>query len=180
MPGDERELVWTALRWPSLEHVVVTFGADGAMSSSGVAVAVLDGLPTRLAYQLVTDERGAVRRVHLTGPRRTLSLAADGHGHWDSHRELDGCIDVDIAITPLTNTLPIRRLALLRGASAEIDLAYVSVPDLIVTRATQRYTRTETGYRYESGTFRADLQVDPDGLVTTYSDLWRREPPSPG
>jgi hypothetical protein len=53
-------------------------------------------------------------------------------------------------------------------------VAYVSVPGLAVRRATQHYTRTERGYHYASGTFAADLEVDDDGLVVTYSDLWRR------
>jgi hypothetical protein len=36
----------------------------------------------------------------------------------------------------------------------------------------QRYTRTGDGYRYESGSFRADLGVDSDGIVTDYPGLW--------
>ena len=46
-----------------------------------------------------------------------LWLATDGHARWGemngAHRpELDGCHDIDLACTPFTNTLPIRRLPL--------------------------------------------------------------------
>jgi hypothetical protein len=40
----------------------------------------------------------------------------------------------------------------------------------------QRYTGLETGVRYESGTFRADLAVDVDGLVTDYPGVWAMVP----
>lgn len=56
----------------------------------------------------------------------------------------------------------------------EIEVAYVSIPDLAVTRHAQRYTRIATGYRYESGHFTADVTVDEDGVVIDYADLWQR------
>jgi uncharacterized protein len=41
----------------------------------------------------------------------------------------------------------------------------------------QRYTRTShDGYRYESGSFRADLLTDEHGLVLDYPPDWRRLP----
>lgn len=46
---------------------------------------------------------------------RHLRLRADRQQRWwhDDQRagDLDGCVDVDVAATPLTNTFPIRRLA---------------------------------------------------------------------
>ena len=169
----ERDVAWTALQWPGLEHVHVRFG-PGGWRAAGIAVAVIDGEPTHVVYELATDSAGAVRRLELRGPAGSISLLGDGHGHWTDRPDLDGCLDVDIAITPLTNTLPIRRLNLTVGESADIDVVYVQVPELVVERAVQSYARTTTGYRYASGSFTADLDVDEDGLVTAYSDLWRR------
>jgi uncharacterized protein len=91
--------------------------------------------------------------------------------------ELDGCIDVDIGFTPSTNTLPIRRLRLDVGRSADVDAAWVRFPELTVERLPQRYTRlAENRYRYESrdGDFTAELVVDDAGLVMTYEGLWER------
>jgi len=58
------------------------------------------------------------------------------------------------------------------GNEAKVAVGYRSLAELLAWA--ERYTRTEAGYRYESGSFTADLEVDADGLVTTYSDLWRR------
>lgn len=90
-------------------------------------------------------------------------------------------MDVDITATPLTNTLPIRRLSLKPGESADIKVAYVTIPDLSVTPDEQRYTRlderTDRGrYRFEQlGTgFTAILQLDAERLVEHYSELFNR------
>jgi hypothetical protein len=54
-------------------------------------------------------------------------------------------------------------------------VVYVRIPDLEVTRVTQRYTRLDpTGarYLYESGALRAVLQLDNKGLVDQYEGQW--------
>jgi uncharacterized protein len=172
-----REVVWSALRWPGLEHVSV-----GERSAVGRGIAVLDGVPTHVDYALRTDRTGATRHVEITVsgpfPTRTRTLHADEAARWRDGSgplpDLDGCLDVDISFTPCTNTLPIRRLGLAAGGTAEIDAAYLSVPGLTVRRARQRYRRLAGGYRYESGSFAADLTVDDADLVTDYPELWRR------
>lgn len=179
---------WASLREPGMEHLHLTeTGAANHVES--VVMGVAGGEPFHLTYQLEADAHWHVRACsfQLGGATdRTLRLSADGAGRWTDAAgsplpALDGCLDVDITVTPFTNTLPIRRLALAPGASAEITVAYVSVPDLGFRPARQRYThlaRTETGgsFRYEgleSG-FRADLQVDAEGLVLGYPGIWRR------
>src|SRR4051812_819376 len=63
---------------------------------------------------------------------RTLELRADRDRRWRRNGapapELDGCIDVDVAATPLTNTFPIRRLAALGvGQQRTSPVAWVEV-----------------------------------------------------
>jgi uncharacterized protein len=88
-----------------------------------------------------------------------------------------GCLDVDLAFTPATNLLPLRRLGLAVGESREMTAAWVRFPDLSVEPLAQRYTRLdEHRVRYESlgGAFTAELEVDELGLVVTYPPLWER------
>jgi hypothetical protein len=94
---------------------------------------------------------------------------------------LKGCRDVDIFYSPFTNTLAIRRLALKKGESADIHVAYINVPDLEVSAVQQRYTFLETTsqgglYRYESlaSGFTTELPVDADGLVIEYPKFFKR------
>jgi uncharacterized protein len=171
------EVVWAALQWPGLEHVRI-----GERSAVGRGLAVLDGVQIHVDYVLRADGTGATRSVEITVsgpfPTRALCLQATEPGRWRDGTaplpELDGCLDVDISCTPYTNSLPIRRLALAVGSARDIDVVHLSVPELAVRRARQRYRRLERGYRYESGSFAADLTVDDADVVVDYPDLWRR------
>lgn len=111
-----------------------------------------------------------------------LWLGNDGHGRWGemngAHRpELDGCIDIDLPCTPFTNTLPIRRLPLHVGDTADITVAYVDVETLDVQPDRQRYTRLEPNrWRFEqlSTGWHQEFEVDEHGLVLDYPTLFRR------
>jgi hypothetical protein len=52
--------------------------------------------------------------------------------------DLAGAVDIDISVSPFTNTLPIRRLRLARGLAADLTMAYVRVPELIDVPDPQR------------------------------------------
>jgi hypothetical protein len=184
----EREVMWAPWEQPGLEHLRLT-PHDGGAGADGLIVGIERERTFRARYEVRCDARWRVRemRVALLGSDRpALALLADGAGHWttaggDGVPALAGCIDVDISATPFTNTLPIRRLGLQPGESAELAMAYVDVPELRVAPARQRYTclaaRPDGGlYRFEAlpGGFTADLPVDADGLVLDYPGLFRR------
>ena len=89
--------------------------------------------------------------------------------------QVAGCLDVDLGFSPVTNTLPIRRLALAVGAAAPVRAAWLRFPGLELEPLEQVYRRLAPArYAYESaaGRFRAELEVDGDGLVTRYGDYW--------
>lgn len=183
----KRQVMWSRSDAPGMEHLAL-ITRNGEAEADGIVLGVEDGAAFRLRYTVRCDPRWRVRRVEISfvDERRGLSLTADGEGRWFDESgaavpALDGCVDVDITATPLTNTLPIRRLALKRGESADVKVAYVTVPDLRVAPDGQRYTCLETDaaggrYRFEqtgSG-FTAVLRVDADGLVDDYPGLFER------
>jgi hypothetical protein len=105
---------------------------------------------------------------------------ADPGASADTLAGLAGALDCDLGECPLTNTMPVLRHDLLRPSQPmDFVMAWVSVPDLNVRRSDQRYTFLGSGtggavIRYESGTFRADVRFDADGLVVDYPGLGRR------
>jgi uncharacterized protein len=111
-----------------------------------------------------------------------LWLATDGAGHWGemngAHRtELDSCYDIDLLCTPFTNTLPIRRLPLHVGHTADVKVVHVDPETLEVRAERQRYTRTSTHHwriEAEATGSVTELEVDEYGLVVDYPDLFRR------
>lgn len=166
-----------------LEHVVVS---DMAADSSLLAFDE-DGEPFRLAYRLGWNNAGILRQAELEASkgshRHSLSLNADGYGRWWGSQgehipDLDGCLDIDIWPTPLTNSFPIWRSHLSIGQRREYKMAWVSAPDLAVEAKPQAYTRLEERlYLFESldgSGFKAKLPVDDNGFVTDYPELFRR------
>jgi hypothetical protein len=134
---------------------------------------------------------------------RRLVLSRDPRGVWDVQASADGDVDLpspggdpaafapaldcDLGECPVTNTMPVLRHGLLNGGGPrDFLMAWISVPDLAVRPSAQRYTfvgppAPATGLpagsaviRYESGTFRADVVFDDDGLVVDYPGLGRR------
>jgi uncharacterized protein len=91
---------------------------------------------------------------------------------------LDTALDVDLGAAPLFNTLPVRRLRLLdspAGAEHRLTVAWVRVPGLEVLPVEQIYTvLAPDRVRYRSGSFTAELTVDPDGYVVHYPGLAQR------
>jgi hypothetical protein len=176
----KREVVWRRVRGIGIEHCRV----EGHVAD-GLVVGVSER-PFRARYRVEWDERWRTRslRVDLADGDRSVALLSDGEGRWRTAdgkaiAPLDGCLDVDVSVTPFTNTLPVRRLALAPFDSVELTVAYVDVPQLRVGVSRQRYTclvRRDDGtmHRFESGKFAADIVFDRDGLVVEYPRLFTR------
>ena len=184
--------MWSTWDATGIEHVILRIGQD-EVAADGFGVGIAEGRqPFRFHYEVRCDANWGVRSVHVFSPvfgdigEPPVHLLADGKGNWttssrDSLPDLEGCVDVDISATPFTNTIPIRRLGLAQGDSAELSVAYVDASEMRVWREEQRYTCLEKGsskslYKYESldGGFTAKLPVDEDGLVLDYPSLFKR------
>lgn len=152
---------------------------------NGTAVTILSNQPTLVEYQIRCDEAWRTRHVQVKmqfgRDRRTLKLTRDEEDTWKINGRdkysLGQCTDVDLEITPATNTLPIRRMNLAVGESAEVFAAWIRFPQLTIEALAQRYTRlSETRYKYESrdSAFVTEIEVDTWGVVIDYPNYWKR------
>jgi len=168
---------WTTWDGAHLDTVTIRWENEG-FTVSGTATR------ERVDYVLRLSPTWQVRQFMLFRDldEPDLWLATDGSGRWGemngAHRtELDGCYDIDLACTPFTNTLPIRRLPLLEGHTADLPVAYVDTDTLDVRPVQQRYTRRGSHlWRYENteSALSGDLAVDEHGLVMDYPGEFRR------
>jgi hypothetical protein len=82
---------------------------------------------------------------------------------------------VDLYNSPLTNTLPVRRLGLHRaepGRVSTIEAAWVLLPSLAVLPLEQVYeVLPGRQVRYSTEGFTAVLQLDAEGYVVDYPGL---------
>ncbi|GJN80727.1 hypothetical protein PLIIFM63780_004257 [Purpureocillium lilacinum] len=180
--GMNRIVRWAPLHAFGAEHFHIQTTAEGFLAQ-GTVVGSRGNNPYGIFYRINISADWLVRgfEVRETGSSHVLKLTHDGHGHWSSPGgpvpSLDGCIDIDIAATPFTNTLPIRRLRLQEGATQAISVAYIPVPSLQPLPIDQQYTCLEAKlYRYENLTngYSAELVVDDDGLVVDYPNAFKR------
>lgn len=151
--------------------------------------AAVEGEAWVVRYSISLDAHWRTRSARVAGwsaeGEAEVVLDTEGDGTWHVNGEavpaLDGCLDIDLEASALTNTLPVHRLRLDVGSEAEAPAAYVRAPDLRVERLEQRYVRLEDQggqqrYHYSAPAFEleCDLVYDRSGLVLDYPGLAAR------
>ncbi len=174
---------WHDWSGKGIEHLVLHEGSDETIAEAAILGTTGDEV-FAARYWILCDKSWRVRKAEIAqiGSGHTLEIASDGTGNWVDGSaaplpQLAGAIDIDISITPFTNTLPIRRLGMQDGQSEDILAVYVQLPGLTVTTDRQRYTCLEPNrYRYDSldSDFTREIEVDGHGLIVTYPGLFRR------
>lgn len=181
------ELIWQHLEQAGWEHVRLQSDHPGWNIFDSILVRHHNGQVLRGGYTLVTDKQWRTLELRLMletqpGAMEGIHLLTEGDGTWtdanENHMpELDGCLDVDIQWSPLTNSLPINRLPLVKGEEQEIRVAYISLPHMIARPITQRYLRIDdetVRYSSESRDVACDITIDREGFVVSYPSLFAR------
>lgn len=152
----------------------------------GCTTALEEGRTWIIDYEIELDAAWATRTAHISGRwaggHRKTSILTDGSGHWQVDgvvsTHLDGCRDIDLESSAMTNALPVRRLRLTDGSRADAPAAYVRAADLSVERLDQTYelVRDKAGqqrYEYAAPAYGFDcrLAYDSSGLVRDYPGI---------
>jgi hypothetical protein len=177
MSPDGHELSWTTWNGDHLETLNLAWDNEAWTAVGRVG-------RERIEYVLRLAPIWHVRQFllfrDLDDP--DLWLAIDPDHRWGeingSYRpELDGCADIELACTPFTATIPIRRLRLAIGDSAELDVIDVDVDTLAATRQPVRYERTGERSYLRTSLVTGDVrrfEVDEFGLVLDEANRFRR------
>jgi uncharacterized protein len=155
----------------------------------GTTAAVEDGQTWVVTCRIELDADWVTRRARVQATteagRWETTLESDGAGHWRVDgipaAELDGCLDVDLESSAMTNAFPVHRLRLAEGDQATAPAACIRVPGLLASRLEQTYRRVPVSgapYCYEYAApalgFTSRLVVDQSGLVIDYPGIARR------
>lgn len=189
-----RVVQWMSTTWPAPDLCALSEISYG-WELDGEAKAMVNGFPVEVEYTVRVDREWKTRLVKIKqvdygsmpsfSSTKRCTMKRERNGMWtvsagNDKPRLHGIMfveDIDIQVTPATNTLPIRRLNLALGESAEVTAAWFRIPEFTVEPLRQRYTRlAEDTYRYESldHDFTATLTVDDLGLVINYDPGWVR------
>lgn len=176
-------VVWKSSLINTIEYLEIKF--DKSYLTKGQITGEVKGIPVNISYQLHIDTAWSIRSVLIqveSDSSFNLSFYKNENNEWvDINRKLlsdfTGCQDIDISLTPFTNTLPINRLKLAQGQSEEIKLIYFNLPMPEYKPVRQRYTNLGRGsYKYENleTGFTSILEVDEKGIVINYPGIWQR------
>jgi hypothetical protein len=169
-------------------HEVAFLRTDAdAVIVEGHVSALEEGEPFAVAYRVELDSGWRTRRARVRGKSLRgvgeLEIEADGEGRWRVDgapaSDFDGCLDLDLEASSLTNAFPVRRLELAVGEGAETPAVWVRALDLRVERLEQSYKRigdADDGherFRYaaRAAEFTSQLEYDASGLVVAYPGI---------
>jgi hypothetical protein len=205
MAGLPKVVTWRRVDAAGVEQTLLS-DASG-LHARGTQLCA-DPVPYTCRYELYTDETWATVHFEVTvegaGFLRVVRLER-ASGRWrvtaseqgdldatlraagqapaglpgiDSPDLLAGALDVDLENSPLTNTLPVRRLGLFDDATDvahDLPIVFVRLPSLEVVHSVQTYRGLGGGVvDFRSGDFQATLTMDADGYIVDYPDLAQR------
>ncbi len=177
-------LLWTGREYYSLENCLVNHSEKGALITSTI-VGYYNNTIYKVDYLIETNRNWETIRFEIESRHnnqlQSIKYEGDGKGNWRNEQgpadQFTGCIDVDIPLTPFTNTLPINRLGLARNEQRAIRVLYVDLLEGQLRPAQQQYTRLgDTAWHYENvpNDFEATIEVDEWGFVIDYPSLFVR------
>jgi uncharacterized protein len=195
-----RLLIWSGVDTWRAEAAIVDL-SPGGLSASGTQFGA-EPVLYRLDYELEVGQDWITHHLHActrgAGWMRELDLRHDGEGRWMAKTAkegdvrlpppggdvatVNGPLDCDLGLCPLTNVMPVRRHELhVRRGEKDFLMAWVSVPDLGLHASRQRYEhvgrrddRSVVRYVGEHRSFVGELELDHDGFVLLYPELARR------
>lgn len=183
------EVRWQWVDRPGLELLRLTRDG-GSVLAQGHVVVEIDRVSTKVTYLLRYDSswRFHSSTIQTKGGEaaRALEIVRTEGDSWSIngsvHPALDGCTDLDLMVTPFTNTPPLLRFGLAPGEARGLRVAWVRLPELAVEPVEQEYRRPDADaaphhymYKNLSTGFEGELELDGRGLVISYGP-WRRLP----
>ncbi len=185
----QNNLLWTGREYHSLENCLINETNSGVEIFSTI-IGYYEEKIYKVDYHIKTNARWETVFFKIisrhSNQQLTTSFDSDGKGNWTNAGKplelFSGCIDIDIPLTPFTNTLPIRRLQLQPGETREIQVLYLDLLAEQINTVRQQYTcLSATEYHYENipNDFDANIQVDGSGFVVDYPSLFVRTAAQP-
>ena len=162
-------LIWALPEEQRREIAWIELGEDATLAARGRQWCE-DEPSYALSYELETSPGYVTERLHVSvarGPELTLVRGQSP--------ELDGIADCDLGFSPLTNAMPVLRDRLDgSGEPFEIDVAWVSVPDLGVHRDHQIYAAKgprHVLFRSPAADFERTIALTSAGFVLDYPGI---------
>ncbi len=175
------EIIWVSDFYNSIERCTIAQQGDGWAISSTIAGTFEENL-FKIDYNLHANNQwqilSATIQTFIEDTKTNFQLEKTGDTvllNGNAYKGFNNISYIDISLTAFTNTLPINGLHLKNGETRVIDVIYFDIFEKKVSAEKQFYTRVSSDhYIFETfdKSFKADLDIDEDGLVTNYPGLF--------
>jgi hypothetical protein len=180
----QTNLLWTGREYHSMENCLVKRENNYTTITSTI-IGYYQNKIYQVDYHIEANRQWETLLVEIncrhSDQVQQVKFERNSIGNWYSNGNeqpaFKGCVDVDISLTPFTNSLPINRLQLKQHEAQEITVIYFDLLTRQIKPATQKYTRlTNSTYRYENvpNDFEAVIEIDASGFVVDYPSLFVR------
>jgi uncharacterized protein len=180
----QTNILWTGIEYHSLENCVLTKTNEGVGVNS-VIIGGYDNKIYQVEYLIKTNRHWETIllevKTRFSDKKDAVRYHSDGKGNWKRDgmpaNEFKDCTDVDISLTPFTNSLPINRLQWEINKPQQIKVLFVDILSQEVRFVQQQYTKlSNTEFKFENvpNDFEAVIIVDELGLVVNYPELFSR------
>ena len=168
---------------------MLTLEEEGRKIAKSIIRGIVKEVPVQIFYKIVCSEDWNICSVSIickAAINKTYIFNKNAADRWSDENknifsQYDACTDIDISLTPFTNTLHVNRLKLSEKNSGEISVLYFDLINSIVKPVKQSYTNIgDNRYIYENfnSGFNSEIEFDADGFVNNYPDIWKRINPA--
>ena|SRR5436305_2900487 len=174
-------IIWTGKLYRSIENCILTKTISGNEIISTI-IGNYEKQIYKVDYSVTTNKNwetlSAAIQTQLDNSTGLFSLEKKNEKYFingEPDERLKNIFDIDISLTPFTNTLPINRLKLKSKERKVIEVIYFDILQKEIKPVKQIYTRLTTNeYLYENydKSFKAKIKVDNHGLVVDYPKLF--------
>ena len=180
----QKNILWKGTAYHSLEKCVLETTKDGTEVSS-VIIGFYNEVIYQVEYFIKANKNWETVflevKSNLNGLIQSFSFRREDNDNVFAADKnvlpFGGCSNIDISLTPFTNTLSINRLLLHQDEKQIIDVLYIDILNQQIKPVQQNYTRlSKFKYKYENvpNNFEAVITVDEYGLVVNYTELFER------
>jgi uncharacterized protein len=177
-------ILWSGIEYYSIENCTVE-RKDKSVIVNSVIIGLYDEMIYRVKYDIQLDKNWNTKscliesQINYKIKKTKLVKRRDGwYLNGEIRSDFNECTDIDIPLTPLTNSLPVNRLQLTVGQETKVTVIYFDLLEDTIKPVRQKYKRISQGiFKYENipNDFEAEIQVDEAGFVIDYPPLFQRK-----
>ncbi|SFJ24749.1 hypothetical protein SAMN04487936_101437 [Halobacillus dabanensis] len=181
----EQRVIWDHIESAGAEYLTLKKFARH-MEVRGTVLLVDQGTPHQLTYDLKVGLDWKTKKVKIfrDGDTEPFVVQVENQDKWWVNgrydENLDGATNVDLTITPFSNSLPINRVSWNIGERRTFKMVYIDVLRKEVMPLLQVYTYLgdTNGHRifqYRCREYENALVIDKQGWVVEYPGVFNRE-----